>query len=106
MNRALNDQESTLLKHLLNLVHDSRAQSKLPEFIEVMDDGGMGSIQFGDRLGRTFGRDIVQVKYIDTDNTPVFITLIEDNFGALFELEFWKVDNSKLLTYPSINQVT
>lgn len=85
---------------MLMLADDNRSDTDLPQLVQDMDDGGMGSIQFGRRADRKFGRDIVQVRYIDLDNTPIFITLIEDSSGDLFELEFWKVDNSRLLKYP------
>ena len=106
MFRRIKNEELQLTRHLLGLVNDRRASESLPEFIEEMNDGGMGSIQFGDRSGRAFGRDIVQVKYIDSDNVPVLITLIDDNVGELFELEFWKVDNNRLINYPVPKQVT
>jgi hypothetical protein len=105
MTRKLNEKEMVLIKHLLHIAKDDRVSIKLPELIEVMQDGEMGSIQFGSRNGRSFGKDIVQVKYVDQDSIPVFITLIEDNHGALFELEFWKVNFSKLIEFPSPTQV-
>ena len=105
MTRKIDDKEYHLLKHLLSLVSDNVANFELPGVVEDMQDGGMGSIQFGNRNGRSFGRDIVQVKYIDRDGVPVFITLVEDDQGALLELEFWKVNFEKLLEFPTPTQV-
>jgi hypothetical protein len=105
MTRKLDEKEYHLIKHLLSLVSDKRGNIELPVFVEDMNDGGMGSIQFGSRNGRCFGRDVVQVKYIDRDDVPVFITLIEDDQGALFELEFWKVNFEKLVEFPTPTQV-
>lgn len=66
------------------------------------DDGGMGGVRFqtGSSTGRVFGSELARLTYVDVDGIPVSITLNLDSDGNLFELDFWKIDFSPLLTYP------
>jgi hypothetical protein len=70
--------------------------------IEDMQDGGMGSIRFlsGDEP-RRLGDAIAEAEYTDNDGILVIIALNTDRSGKLYEVDFWKVDFSPLLRYPS-----
>ena len=67
--------------------------------VEDMRDGGMGSIRFF--KGRRLGAAIAEAEYTDDDGVLVSIVLNTDANGALYELDFWKVNFSPLLRYPS-----
>ncbi len=71
--------------------------------VEDMQDGGMGSIRFIDysSVGRHLGNVIAEAEYADDDGVLVSIALNTDTSGWLYELDFWKVDFSPLLRYPS-----
>ena len=103
--RQLNTEEALFIRHLLSLANDGRANSELPQTVEVLDDGEMGSIRFSNGQDRKYSKDISAVEYIDTDNRLVLITLTEDNLGDLFELDFWKTDYNKLIIYPTPDKV-
>ena len=76
--------------------------------VEDMNDGGMGSVRFRDnRHGkRFFGRQIGEASFVDEDGIVVSVTLSLDQHGELFELDLWKVDNSRLRKYPRQNEIT
>ncbi len=71
--------------------------------VEDMQDGGMGSIRFTDdgAAGRHLGDAIAEAEYIDADGVLVSIALNTDTSGRLYEVDFWKVDFSPLIQYPS-----
>jgi hypothetical protein len=75
--------------------------------VEDMDDGGMGSIKFvySGNSERNMSFELASAEYRDEDGVPVSIALNMDQFGDLFELDFWKVDFSPLLRYPRVEQV-
>jgi hypothetical protein len=88
--------EAQVLRDLVHaLVHD-------------MSDGGMGSIRFqATRRGkRLFGQQISEATFVDDDGIVVSATLNLDRHGELFELDLWKVDNSKLHRYPAQDAIS
>jgi hypothetical protein len=103
--RELKENEQNLIKHLVR-ISDKEGSFDIPELVEELKDGEMGSIRFASsEPARTYSSDFVQVEYIDEDNVPVIITLTIDNHQKLYELEFWKVDFEKLVRYPRPNEV-
>lgn len=69
-----------------------------------MNDGDMGSLLFeSSGINRRYGGDIAQIQLQDTDEVPVMISLVIDQYNQLFELDVWKVDFSptKDLILPS-----
>jgi len=68
--------------------------------VEGTQDGGMGGIRFVMADQRVFGKEIARGQYMDSDGVLVSITLNIDVRGELFELDFWKVDFSRLNRYP------
>jgi hypothetical protein len=75
--------------------------------VEDMNDGGMGSIRFrnGQQGKRLFARQVSEATFVDEDGVVVSATLNLDQYGKLFELDLWKVDNSKLRRYPAPGDV-
>lgn len=103
--RQIKFEELTLAKHLLTLANDASSKYKIPSLVKVLDDGEMGGIEFASAKERKYGKDIIQVRYIDADHVVVLITLEEDNNGDLYELEFWKTNFAKLIKYPKPEEV-
>ena len=76
--------------------------------VSEMDDGGMGSLLFGDTDqtgGRRLGEQICEAELTDSDGVPVSVVLNVDEKGQLLELDVWKVDFSKLADWPRIDQL-
>lgn len=73
-----------------------------------MSDGGMGSIKVLHWNGRDrrFGFELAKATYVDEDGALVTIALNLDQYGDLFELDFWKVDFSSLIRYPRVDELT
>jgi len=66
-----------------------------------MDDGGMGGIRaFRAEEEPCFGDQVAHASYADEDGISVSITVNLDEIGRFFELDIWKADNSRLLSYP------
>jgi hypothetical protein len=72
-----------------------------------MNDGGMGSIRFirSNSNRRKFGREVYHGAFADSDGVPVSVTINVDQYGDLFELDFFKADFSPLARYPSIEDL-
>jgi hypothetical protein len=100
--RSITSLEKNLIQHLIQLIPGNKKKYQIPSIVLPLDDGGMGSLQLNDD---SFGRDLIQVQYEDSDGQLVFITLVEGQTGVLFELDMWKVDFSHLLVYPTIDKV-
>ena len=83
--------EAKVLRDLVHALVDDRS------------DGGMGSIRFraAGPGKRQFARQIGEATFVDDDGIAVSATLNLDQHGELFELDLWKVDNSKLRRYPA-----
>ncbi|PAC31729.1 DUF6984 family protein [Flectobacillus sp. BAB-3569] len=103
--RKIRPQERALVEHLLGLIGFTTAHYPIREDVVEYEGGKMGSISMGDDPNLYDG-DLVQVEYVDSDGTPVVITLTKDSNGKLLDLDFWKVDFSKLITYPQPHQVS
>ena len=73
--------------------------------MEEYEGGKMGSISLGGDV-EGYAGDLIQVEYTDIDGTDVVITLTKDHQNHLLDLDFWKVDFSKLLEYPTPDKVT
>lgn len=96
--RIIKDHERILIEHLLRLACADKMFS-IPTMVEDLNDGGMGSIQLS-RKGSHSG-ELILVQYLDTDEQLVLIGLSKNEYGELFDLDFWKVDFSPLIRYPN-----
>ncbi len=100
--RPLREEERELIRSLLSRVSAGATLENIlaTSFVKDMDDGGMGSIRFVHSEPRTFGKRLAEAEYVDSDGVLVSIALNADSKGQLFELDFWKVDFSRLRRYP------
>ena len=101
--RAMRLDEQAIVAALLEGAPTALGQKIGTDLVEDMADGGMGGITFVGQsaASRRFGRTLAEAEYIDSDGVPVLIGLSLDDKGALYELDFWKVDYSPLCTYPT-----
>jgi hypothetical protein len=94
-----------LLNFLLEQAHIKIDLSSLK--LEVMDDGGMGSHKFiTNNKDSQFGKNVAQCEFIDSDGIHVSAALFLDQYGALYELDLFKSDFSKLLRWPSTEELS
>lgn len=98
--RSIRPNEIELVHFLLEQLGLSPENYPLPDTVHEYEGGIMGSISFQLTDTPQYAGDLIQVKYIDTDEVPVVITLTQDVNGKLLDLDFWKEDFSKLLEYP------
>lgn len=101
--RRLRDAERDLIVTLLggktscpDLLRDLNTRT-----VEDLQDGGMGSIRFASLDQVRFGQVVAEADYTDDDGVLVSIVLNTDTSGALYEVDFWKVDFSPVRRYPS-----
>lgn len=52
-------------------------------------------------FNRKYGKELSRFEFKDNDGVPVSITLNLDDQGLLYELDIWKVNFSKVLSYPN-----
>lgn len=103
--RNIKEEEKILITSILELSGSMNKNWSIPEVVFDLDDGGMGTIKLTKNEKSIYGKDILQVNYIDFDKIPVIISLTVDKDGDLFELEFWKVNFEKLIRYPKPNEI-
>ncbi|PWJ59455.1 hypothetical protein CLV98_102288 [Dyadobacter jejuensis] len=102
--RNIKPEEIALLHLLLDKLAIGIENHPLPQQVDPYEGDKMGSI--GLQLApQEYAGDLIQVEYIDSDQTPVVITLTQDVHGQLLDLDFWKTDMSKLLQYPRPDQI-
>jgi hypothetical protein len=49
--------------------------------------------------------ELVTAEYLDQDGIVVRISIVTDEQGELYEVDFWKVYFSPLIRYPAPNQL-
>ncbi|MDZ4756531.1 MAG: hypothetical protein SGJ10_00145 [Bacteroidota bacterium] len=98
--RNIRDEEKNLIVYLLYTLELSITDYPINEYVEEYGEPGMGSIGMAANEASEYDGDLAQAEYIDSDNTPVIITLTKDKNNRLLDLDFWKLDFSKLITYP------
>lgn len=73
-----------------------------------MEDGGMGSLIIYPNgeisMNRLYGAQLSELTFQDLDGIEVIATLNSDDKGELFELDIWKTNFDKLLSYPKFHQ--
>jgi hypothetical protein len=102
--RKIRENEKELIVFLLEKLNLNVADYPINEDVLEYEGGKMGSISLNNNPDAYAG-DLIQVEYVDTDNTPVMITLTHDTEGQLLDLDFWKTDFSKLLKYPTFSEI-
>ncbi len=99
--RVIRQNEKDLIIFLLSKINENTEKYPIHEMVEEYEGGIMGSISMGDPEICPYLGDLIQVKYIDSDGKEVVITLTQDLNYQLLDLDFWKVDFTKLLRYPT-----
>ncbi|QRR03417.1 DUF6984 family protein [Dyadobacter sandarakinus] len=103
--RPIRENEKELIYFLLEQLNFDPIDYPFNTMVDEYEGGKMGSISLGGDPN-SYAGDLIQVEYEDSDGTPVVITLTKDTRDQLLDLDFWKTDFSKLLLYPSPDQVT
>ncbi len=72
--------------------------------VRSMNDGAMGSLYLFPQgkivEDRIFGEQVSDFQFTDIDGVKVIASLNVDRDGNLFELDIWKTDFGKLISYP------
>ena len=102
--RKIRENEKDLIIFLLEKLNLNVIDYPINEDVFEYEGGKMGSISLNNNPD-SYAGDLIQVEYIDTDKTPVMITLTHDDEGQLLDLDFWKTDFSKLLKYPLVKEI-
>ena len=102
--RIIRQNEKNLIEFLLNQLNLNPEEYPVDEYVDEYEDGKMGSISLGGDVGAYAG-DLIQVEYVDSDEVPVVITLTKDDKNHLLDLDFWKVDFSRLIEYPTTDKI-
>ena len=102
--RPIREHEVTLINFLLTNLGLDPQSYPLASLVDEYEGGKMGSISLGGDVDAYAG-DLIQVEYVDSDETPVVITLTHDDQNQLLDLDFWKVDFSKLIDYPTPEKI-
>lgn len=102
--RPIRQDEKDLLFFLLEQLNFDPIDYPFNEEVDEYEGGKMGSISLGGDPN-AYDSDLIQVEYVDVDDTPVVITLTKDTSNRLLDLDFWKEDFSKLLEYPTPDKV-
>jgi hypothetical protein len=106
--RKIRESEKELILFLLKKLNFNSKDYSIGEYVFEYEDGKMGSISFAlpeNENAPLYEGDLIQVQYVDSDSTPVVITLTKDTHNQLLDLDFWKVDFSRLLEYPKTENI-
>jgi hypothetical protein len=98
--RPIKIKEKLLIEFLLKKCELNPSDYVISELVDDYENAKMGSIGLG-QPNVEYAGDIIQAEYTDTDLVQVVITLTKDTDNQLLDLDFWKVDFSKLIKYPS-----
>lgn len=99
--RPIRDEEKKLVLFLLSQCHVELMKFPIADEVFEYEGGVMGSINFAGSDPDNYAGDLIQAEYKDIDDVDVLITLTEDKHNHLLDLDFWKVDFSKLIRYPT-----
>ncbi len=102
--RNIKQEEKDLIIFLLSLKNLNHADFPINQEVSDYEGAVMRSIGLG-KEDSIYAGDIIQVKYIDSDEIPVIITLTKDHEGNVLDLDFWKEDFSTLIKYPKPNDL-
>ncbi len=98
--RKIREEERNLIVFLLGKLNLKLKDFPINENVEEYEGGVMGSIGLGNPEISPYAGDLIQAKYVDIDEKEIVITLTKDTNNQLLDLDFWKVDFSKLSKYP------
>ena len=102
--RPIRQNERDLIDFLLKQLELDPKDYPVDEYVDEYEGGKMGSISLGGDVD-AYLEDLIQVEYIDSDEIAVVITLTKDEKNHLLDLDFWKIDFSKLIDYPTPDRI-
>ncbi|MCB0541115.1 MAG: hypothetical protein KDE33_26650 [Bacteroidetes bacterium] len=100
--REISESELQLVCYLLE---KAGKQCHIPKMVRPLKDDGMGSISFDLNGLKKRDTQIIGGSFNDSDGVLVDFELTADENNELFELDLWKVDFSRLLRYPQLNEI-
>ena len=104
--RKIRENERVLIEFMLEKIGFTVQDYPIAEDVFEYEGGKMGSISLGiDNNPDEYDGDLIQLEYTDTDDITVIITLTRTDKNQLLDLDFWKEDFSKLITYPTPDNV-
>lgn len=103
--RKIRENERELILFLLKKLDLKVENYPINENVEEYEGGKMGSISMGNPDISLYKDDLIQAKYVDSDGVDVVITLTQDHNNQLLDLDFWKVDFTKLISYPTTDKL-
>lgn len=98
--RPIKDAEIKIIQHLLKHIQADLNNFPISDTAFEYEGGKMGSINLVNSTPGEYKGDIAIAQYIDSDDVIVMITLTIDSNNQLLDLDFWKVNFEKLITYP------
>ena len=98
--RKIRQEEIDLVTFLLQQCNFTIQEYPIAEEVHEYEGGIMGSINFAGSDPDAYDGDLIQAEYKDVDEVEVLITLTKDKSNRLLDLDFWKMDFSKLIRYP------
>jgi len=104
--REIRPEELTLLTFLLEQCRFTRDDFPVASTVSEYEGGIMGSINMEGSDPDLYAGDLIQVGYTDVDGIEVIITLTKDMNNQLLDLDFWKMNFSKLICYPTPDKLT
>ncbi len=103
--RKIRNEERSLILFLLSQCGLEENEYPIAEEVFEYEGGIMGSINLTGSDPDLYDGDLIQVEYTDTDGVEVMITLTKDKNNRLLDLDFWKMNFSKLISYPTPGNV-
>lgn len=104
--RLIKKEERTLVLFLLTQADINALDYSIAEEVYEYEGGVMGSINLAGSDPDLYDSDLIQAEYMDSDGIEVVITLTKDKNNNLLDLDFWKVNFSKLIRYPTPELLT
>lgn len=104
--RLIKKEERTLVLFLLTQADINALDYPIAEEVYEYEGGVMGSINLAGSDPDLYDSDLIQAEYMDSDGLEVVITLTKDKNNNLLDLDFWKVNFSKLIRYPTPELLT
>ena len=98
--RKIRQEEIDLVTFLLQQCNFTITEYPIAEEVFEYEGGIMGSINFAGSDPDAYHVDLIQAEYQDVDGVDIVITLTKDKNNRLLDLDFWKMDFSKLIRYP------
>ncbi len=70
--------------------------------VAELNPGEVGNLRFtGRQQDRRLGQRIANTQFLDEDGVMVFVSLYLDEGGELYELDYWKADDTPLRRIPA-----